>query len=181
MAKFCPNCGARIKEGARICQGCGERQEVDRKIVERRRHTPAYRPAEQYIPDEGIKEMFFRWDNRLNRKRFIMRQLAILIFSTLVCVALGFFLAMNGVDRPTAFRIIHLATVPLMPIGLMLDIRRFHDLDKSGWFVLLLFVPLLNVAVILYLIVCKGTDGENQFGPDPLAYIEGEDFDEDDE
>lgn len=52
--------------------------------------------------------------------------------------------------------------------SIMLNIKRSHDLDKTGWFVLLLAVPLLNAAVLLYLFFARGTYGDNAYGPDPL-------------
>jgi uncharacterized membrane protein YhaH (DUF805 family) len=51
---------------------------------------------------------------------------------------------------------------------LILFIRRSHDVDHSGWFALLLFVPFVNIAVGLHAIFAKGTQGPNRFGPDPL-------------
>jgi len=58
----------------------------------------------------------------------------------------------------------------LCVVSVMLMIRRWHDLGKSGWFSLLLLVPLVNFVVGLYLWVKKGDDGPNQYGEDPLAY-----------
>ena len=55
----------------------------------------------------------------------------------------------------------------------MLIIRRLHDLNKSGWFALLLLVPIIDFFFALYLLFVKGTDGPNDYGPDPLqpAYL----------
>ncbi|WP_114950795.1 DUF805 domain-containing protein [Sphingosinicella terrae] len=50
--------------------------------------------------------------------------------------------------------------------GLAVSIRRLHDIGKSGWFVLLAFVPLVNL-YLLYLYVQPGTQGPNEYGPDP--------------
>lgn len=44
--------------------------------------------------------------------------------------------------------------------------RRFHDLDKSGWFALLWLVPYLGVLVFIPMVI-EGTRGDNRFGPDP--------------
>jgi len=52
--------------------------------------------------------------------------------------------------------------------NLALAVRRLHDRDKSGWFVLLMFIPIVNF-YILYLFVTSGTDGPNRFGEDPLG------------
>lgn len=57
--------------------------------------------------------------------------------------------------------------LPLIGIIIVVNIRRIHDLDMSGWWVILLLVPLLNCAVIGMCLV-KGTPGPNRFGPDSL-------------
>ena len=51
--------------------------------------------------------------------------------------------------------------------GTCLVIRRFHDLDKSGWWYLLVFT-IVGVIPVIYWLCCKGTDGSNRFGDDPL-------------
>jgi uncharacterized membrane protein YhaH (DUF805 family) len=53
--------------------------------------------------------------------------------------------------------------------GLAVTIRRLHDLDKSGWFLLLGLVPLVGVILLLVWYCTEGTRGPNRFGPDPLA------------
>lgn len=52
--------------------------------------------------------------------------------------------------------------------GLCVSIRRMHDLDKSGWWILIALVPVIGFLVYLYWLVSKGTDGPNRFGRDPL-------------
>ena len=58
--------------------------------------------------------------------------------------------------------------VPSIAVG----VRRMHDVDKSGWFIL---VPIYN----LVLACTKGTDGVNQYGPDPLSDMPSFDFEND--
>lgn len=48
------------------------------------------------------------------------------------------------------------------------SVRRLHDLDWSGWWVLLFVVPLGNLA-LLVLFCLRGTRGRNRFGSDPLS------------
>jgi len=48
-------------------------------------------------------------------------------------------------------------------------VRRLHDLDKSGWWLLVSFVPIIGFIVLLFWFTRKGTAGENRFGPDPLV------------
>jgi uncharacterized membrane protein YhaH (DUF805 family) len=46
-------------------------------------------------------------------------------------------------------------------------IRRLHDLDKSGWYVLLFFIPFVNLWFLAYLCARPGTPGDNRFGSPP--------------
>jgi uncharacterized membrane protein YhaH (DUF805 family) len=43
-------------------------------------------------------------------------------------------------------------------------IRRLHDLNKSGWLLLLLFIPLINFLMAIYILLASGTAGLNQYG-----------------
>ena len=47
------------------------------------------------------------------------------------------------------------------------QVRRFHDQDKSGWLVLLNFIPYVGGIVVLVFMLLEGTKGPNQYGPDP--------------
>ena len=51
--------------------------------------------------------------------------------------------------------------------SIAVQVRRFHDQDRSGWFVLLNFIPYLGTFVVLIFMLLPGTQGENRFGPDP--------------
>jgi len=52
--------------------------------------------------------------------------------------------------------------------SLTVSIRRFHDINKSGWFVLLNFIPFVGWIIILAMLAGKGTEGKNRFGEYPL-------------
>ena len=49
-------------------------------------------------------------------------------------------------------------------------IKRCHDRNRSGWFLLLFLVPLLNLWPAIELYFLKGTEGSNRFGDDPLQH-----------
>jgi uncharacterized membrane protein YhaH (DUF805 family) len=55
--------------------------------------------------------------------------------------------------------------------SLAVAIRRLHDLDRSGWWVLLAFIPLVGIIILIVWFCGKGTDGPNRFGQDRLADI----------
>ena len=46
--------------------------------------------------------------------------------------------------------------------------RRLHDIDRSGWWLLIGFLPLIGWIVLLVFFVKSGTPGPNRFGTDPL-------------
>jgi uncharacterized membrane protein YhaH (DUF805 family) len=52
--------------------------------------------------------------------------------------------------------------------GLAVSVRRLHDLDRTGWWILLT-LTIIGLIVLLIWDCTKGTDGPNRFGPDPLA------------
>ncbi|NWK73314.1 DUF805 domain-containing protein [Acinetobacter cumulans] len=57
--------------------------------------------------------------------------------------------------------------------SMVLISRRLHDLNKSGWWMLLFFIPVLNVLFILYLLFAAGNTHPNQYGwPRPSAVWE---------
>jgi uncharacterized membrane protein YhaH (DUF805 family) len=56
-----------------------------------------------------------------------------------------------------------LVVIPLLAV----TVRRFHDTDSSGWWILLGLFPFLGFAAILFFCVEDGTAGDNRYGPDP--------------
>jgi uncharacterized membrane protein YhaH (DUF805 family) len=62
-----------------------------------------------------------------------------------------------------------LVSLALFLPSLAVSVRRLHDLDRSGWWVLLVFVILIGWIVLIVWNCTRGTLGPNRFGPDPLA------------
>ncbi|MFW1817695.1 DUF805 domain-containing protein, partial [Acinetobacter guillouiae] len=52
-------------------------------------------------------------------------------------------------------------------------IRRLHDRNKSGLFILLLLIPIVQFLMLLYLLFARGCNRTNRFGhPRPSTFIE---------
>ena len=60
------------------------------------------------------------------------------------------------------------ALVNLLP-SISVQVRRLHDLDRSGWWVWICLIPLIGFIILLVWWCTKGTTGDNRFGADPLA------------
>ena len=46
--------------------------------------------------------------------------------------------------------------------------RRLHDIGKSGWWQLIVLIPIIGIIVLLVFLVTKGQFGENEYGANPL-------------
>jgi uncharacterized membrane protein YhaH (DUF805 family) len=53
--------------------------------------------------------------------------------------------------------------------SLAVSVRRLHDRDLSGWWILIGLVPVLGAILLLVWSCMEGTQGDNRFGPDPKA------------
>ena len=65
-----------------------------------------------------------------------------------------------------------LISLALLIPGIAVAVRRLHDTNKSGWFLLLALIPFVNLYLI-YLLIIEGDKGPNQYGPDPKAEENG--------
>ena len=119
---------------------------------------------------DSVKEKFLTWEGRLNRKPYILRSLAVGATSWVIQFIVAFILALSGASEDTILYVSSLPALPLMIPSVMLGIRRMHDTDHSGWWLLIGLVPIIGWIYSLYLLwFKKGTPGSNRFGADPLA------------
>jgi uncharacterized membrane protein YhaH (DUF805 family) len=47
------------------------------------------------------------------------------------------------------------------------DIRRLHDTNRSGWWLLISLIPIVGGIVLIVFLATAGTRGANRFGPQP--------------
>ena len=59
-------------------------------------------------------------------------------------------------------------TFGLIIPGISAGVRRLHDRDKSGWFMLISVIPIIGTIFLLVMLAEKGTEGKNRFGEYPL-------------
>lgn len=73
--------------------------------------------------------------------------------------------AMNGMWLPLGIVIL----LTLWP-SLAIYAKRWHDRNKSGWWSLIMFVPIIGgIWMLIELGFLRGTEGENRYGADPIA------------
>lgn len=108
---------------------------------------------------KSVFSRYFDFSGRSCRSEYWWFYLfCVLAFAVLLIVDTGF-----GVMT----RIFNLAI--FIPVLAVL-VRRLHDIDRSGWWLLISLIPLVGVIILLVWLCTRGTTGDNRFGPDPLVW-----------
>jgi len=109
-------------------------------------------------------DLLFKFDGRINRGKY---WLGVVIIGVVVWI-LTFIAALAN----STFLWIVVSIVMLVAIwpSFAIQIKRWHDRDKSGWWVLINLVPLIGgIWALVENGFLPGTPGTNQYGPDPLG------------
>lgn len=106
-----------------------------------------------------VRDNYANFTGRARRQEYWMFSLFHFIaFAVLIGIDMAIF-------GTTILSVIY-ALATLVP-GLAVTIRRMHDQDKSGWFLLLAFIPFIGSIIILVFMCLEGTRAGNRFGADP--------------
>ena len=125
--------------------------------------------------DHGFRAHFFAWRGRLNRMRHFKRQLAVF---GLMCAAMLLLASVLDLLSPhlrhseiVTWIIIALMGVVVLAYAVssvMLQIRRLHDLNLSGFFLLLRLVPFVGISYLQR--ERRATTGSVTIRSDPPTY-----------
>jgi uncharacterized membrane protein YhaH (DUF805 family) len=116
----------------------------------------AMRPLQKYADFAGRAPRAEYW-------WFYLLYFVALIFATIVDSLIGSHLVLNYGFVSLLVGLGFL--VPMLAAG----VRRLHDTDRSGWWLLIGFVPLIGAIVLLVFFVSGGTAGPNRFGDNPYG------------
>ncbi len=124
---------------------------------------------------------WFSFEGRIRRSRFwlayVLPLMILSILGTVLDISLGF-LVLEDASTPEdgfAFEVRGFGPFTLIGVvlsiwgGLASQVKRWHDRDKSGWWVLVAIIPLVQIWGFIVVGFLRGTDGPNRFGPDPRA------------
>ncbi|WP_341678660.1 DUF805 domain-containing protein [Niveibacterium sp. SC-1] len=171
----CPNC-SEYQPKRTLCRTCGT--DIPRMLAarvqakEEARSAPAAtqtaasgRPEKYYgepLQADGFDALLFGFGfkHRINRVGYLALNL-LCITLVLVSTALSFRLL-----SVWPMIIGSIASVFFLLRGTAL---RLHDIDQSGWYSPICFVPYLNLVLFLLLVVMRGSDDNNRFGHQPRA------------
>jgi len=112
-----------------------------------------------------LKENYCNFEGRAPRSEywwFALFAVLLGIVTSIIDGILGTVTA-NGIGLISS-----IASLALIIPSIAVAVRRLHDTDRSGWFYLLNFIPIIGWIVLLVFFVQQGTNGRNRFGDDPL-------------
>lgn len=109
---------------------------------------------------------FYRLQGRSSRKEYIAR----LLLTTIIFVTWGY--TIDYIPNSGFFAFVYTLSLLFCMITMFfqyipLAVRRLHDLNESGWYVLITFLP-FGQLLILWLMFRKGTPGSNKYGEPPV-------------
>ena len=74
---------------------------------------------------------------------------------------------LQGITIPLNEIIQAIVILALLLPTLAVAVRRLHDINRSGWWYFIVFLPLFGVLALIYWFVCEGTQGANDYGNPP--------------
>ena len=118
--------------------------------------------------DEFGDVKIFSFAGRIGRMRYLafsMVMVFVMYFAMAIIAAIAIPQAEAGMTVMSL--LIGILSLASLPIALMFLIQRLHDMNASGWWSLLVFVPFVNALIGLLLLFVPGTRGDNRFGLQP--------------
>ena len=128
--------------------------------------TPAVVQPNQQGREESLVNWYLEvlkkyavFSGRARRKEYWM----FLLFNIIIGLVLGGIAWLAG--GPDVLGSIY-GLVVLIP-GIAVSVRRLHDTDRSGWWLLIGLIPLIGTIVLLVFMAQDSQPGANQYGPNP--------------
>ena len=174
----CPYCGVLYEMGREwygkmvACDACGKHFTIGiSKFRQALNAGSDQKTVEARKKDDYAARKFFSLHGRAGRKEYWITSLVTTLLLTVIGVLACVELSTSSEDFNETVGILALVNIILItPVS----VRRLHDLNLSGWFVLVIYllqlIPIRGTSyACLYLLgIQKGTQGDNAFGSDPL-------------
>jgi uncharacterized membrane protein YhaH (DUF805 family) len=107
------------------------------------------------------------FDGRARRKEYWMFCLVSILVSLAIGFASGFVGGMLGLSESVITMLALGYTLAVLIPSLAVAVRRLHDTGRSGWWLLIVLVPLVGAIVLLVFSVQDSEPGANSYGKNP--------------
>ena len=105
-----------------------------------------------------VRDNYANFNGRASRQEYWMFFLFNMIFA-IVIIGIDIILGLGFLN-------VIYSLVVMIP-GMAVNIRRLHDIGKSGWMVLIVLIPCIGAFWLLYLMVQDSSPLDNEYGPSP--------------
>jgi len=121
--------------------------------MEPEQYTTGEATSEYLTPaPDSYSDILFSFEGRINRAKYWG-------YAVVVWIGMGIIL------WTSYFIAVLLVIWPSIALG----VKRCHDRNRSGWFMILSLIPILNFWYLIEIGFLRGTEGPNDYGEDPLA------------
>lgn len=181
--KYCSNCGTRFNDGDSFCQNCGAPFSPALGVNVNQGAQVYSEPKDYNLFTAWISmwKRAFDFKGRSRRKEYWLAALANALFYSLavsIVFILGIMItgATNSGERALPYIVLAFSTIYILAAfipGLSLAVRRLHDTNQSGKFLLVALlgiIPIVGWIVNIILLVNFCTEGDlrtNKYGPSP--------------
>ena len=180
----CSNCGTPLEPSTLFCSNCGTPVATDTTTPEAIRTSPTQKtnPVYDWDPFElneldtltfVLTKKYIEFQGRASRSEFFRYNLMISLCLTIIPIMMGIIKLVTN-DIMTAivlYILLGIIDLALILPGLAITVRRLHDTNKSGWYFLINFIPIVGPIWFLILMLTKGDTYTNNYG-ERTSYIQ---------
>lgn len=182
---FCSKCGSPLAPGASFCTKCGAKVDQVPTNASAGDATAGAAAGNAPVNVNGEFHQFrqlefieaakiaikgaFVIEGRATRAEYWWWLLASIILTIPFAMGWGIFSALEMHVPAIIFALLNAILMFFVAgIGWSTSIRRMHDLDRSGWWMLIV-LTIVGIFVVIYWMFKVGTPGPNRFGPHPTV------------
>lgn len=103
------------------------------------------------------------FSGRARRKEYWM----FVLFNLIIALVLSLIAGIIAIAAKSVSVLATLYSLAVFIPGIAVSVRRLHDTNRSGWWLLINLVPIIGAIVSLVFMVSDSQPGENQYGPNP--------------
>lgn len=180
----CSNCGTPLEPNTLFCSNCGTPVNNTPTTPEAVRTPPPQKthPIYNWDPFElneldtltfVLTKKYAEFQGRASRSEFFRYNLMISLCLTIIPIIMGIIklVSNNIMTAIVLYILLGIIELTLMLPGLAITVRRLHDINKSGWFFLINFIPIVGPIWFLILMLTKGDADTNNYG-ERTSYIQ---------
>ena len=105
-----------------------------------------------------LQQLYLKLDGRIGRRTYWLKGVVPFFIIGVVAALIDYYADANNI-------LTTIASLLLIWPGIAMMVKRWHDRDKSGWWILIQLIPIVgSIWSFIELGFLKGTEGANKFG-----------------